>query len=219
MSWDHQYKHMLSKAYKTLGLLRRTFSRQHLPEVKKKLYLSLVRSQLIYCSIIWRPHLIKDIKTIEQLQRRATKFILNGYESDYYDHLLKLNLLPIMYTFELADIIFAIKSLKAPSSNFDISNFLSFTVGNTRSAAQRKLKYVTVLNNKVRHFYFHRLPRLWNSLPPVYLSLPVSTIRSTIYKFLWSHFKTNFKSDNPCSYHFVCPCNKCTDIPHPPNFK
>ena len=47
MSWDLQYKHMLSKAYKTLGLLRRTFSRQHLPEVKKKLYLSLVRSQLI----------------------------------------------------------------------------------------------------------------------------------------------------------------------------
>ena len=99
---------MLSKAYKTLGLLRRTFSRQHLPEVKKKPYLSLVRSQLIYCSIIWRPHLIKDIKMIEQLQRRATKFILNDYESDYNDHLLKLNLLPIMYTFELADIVFKV---------------------------------------------------------------------------------------------------------------
>ena len=37
--------------------------------------------------------------------------------------------------------------------------------------------------------------------------------RLTIYKFLWSHFKSNFKSDDPCSYHFVCPCNKCTDIP------
>ena len=60
---------------------------------------------------------------IEQLQRRATKFILNNCESDYYDHLLKLNLLPIMYTFELADIVFAIKYLKAPSSNFDISKY------------------------------------------------------------------------------------------------
>ena len=210
---------MLSKAYKTLGLLFRTFSRQHLPEVKKKLYLSLVRSQLIYCSIIWRPHLIKDIKMIEQLQRRATKFILNDYESDYYDRLLKLNLLPIMYIFELANIVFAIKCLKAPSSNFDINKFLSLTVGNTRSAAQRKLKHVTVPNNKVRHFYFNRLPHLLNALPPVDLSLPVSINRLMIYKFLWSHFKSNFKSDDPCSYHFVCPCNKCTDIPHPPNFK
>ena len=64
---------------------------------------------------------------IEQLQRKATKFILNNYESDYYDCLLKLNLLSIMYTFELADIVFAIKSLKALSSNFDISKFLSFS--------------------------------------------------------------------------------------------
>ena len=156
---------------------------------------------------------------IEQLQRRVTKFILNDYESDYNDCLLKLNLLPIMYTFELADIVFAIKSLKAPSSNFDISKFLSFTVGNTRSAAQRKLKHVTVPNNKVRHFYFNRLPRLWNALPPVDLSLSVSTNRLMIYKFLWSHTESNFKSDDPCSYHFVCPCNKCTDIPHSPIFK
>ena len=50
---------------------------------------------------------------IEQLQRKATKFILNRrlYESNYYDRLLKLNLLPIMYTFELTDIVFAIMHL------------------------------------------------------------------------------------------------------------
>ena len=29
------------------------------------------------------------------------------YKSDYYDHLLRLNLLPIMYIFELSDIVFA----------------------------------------------------------------------------------------------------------------
>jgi len=219
MSWDNHYKHILSRAYRTLGLLRRTFSKQHLSEVKRKLYLSLVRSQLTYCSTIWRPYLIKDIKTIEQLQRRATKFILNDYESDYYNRLLRLNLLPIMYIFELSDIMFAIKSLKAPSSNFDITKYISFNVGPTRSASQAKLKHVTVLNNKARHSYFNRLPRLWNALPPIDLSIPVHQNRTIIYKFLWSHFISNFRSDNPCSYHFLCPCSKCTDIPHPPNFK
>ena len=98
---------------------------------------------------------------IEQLQRRATKFILNDYKLDYYDHLLKLimNLLTIMYIFELADRVFAIKS-QAPNSNFDINKFLWFTVGNYRSAAQRTLKHATVSNNKVRLFYFNRLPHL-----------------------------------------------------------
>ena len=49
---------------------------------------------------------------IEQLQWRVTKVILNNYDHDYYSRLLRLNHLPIMYTFELADIMFAVKSLK-----------------------------------------------------------------------------------------------------------
>jgi len=44
--------------------------------------------------------------------------------------------------------MFAIKSLKIPSSNFDITKYISFNVRSTRSAAQAKLKHVTVLNNK-----------------------------------------------------------------------
>ena len=47
-----------------------------------------------------------------------------------------LRLAPIMYTFEITDIMFTIKSLKAPSSSFDITKYLSFTSGSTRSAAQ-----------------------------------------------------------------------------------
>lgn len=124
-----------------------------------------------------------------------------------------------MYIFELADIMFAVKSFKFPSNSFDIFKFLTFIDGSTRSAAQGKLKHKSVPNNQVRHSYFNRLPRLWNALPPVDLSLSVSQNRYKIYKFLWSHFSSNFSPDNPCSYHFMCPCCKCTGIPHPPNLK
>ena len=74
----------------------------------------MVRLQVIYCSMIWRPNLIKDkdITLIEQIQRRATKFILNDYSSDYFDRLKQLNLLSLMYTFELSEIVFRLKSLK-----------------------------------------------------------------------------------------------------------
>ena len=47
------------------------------------LYLSLVKSHLTYCSQLWRPKLIKDMKSLEKVQRRATKYILNDYVSDY----------------------------------------------------------------------------------------------------------------------------------------
>ena len=54
----------------------------------------------MHCSPIWRPYLVKDISNLEHLQRRATKYILNDYISDYKTRLLKLELLPLMYTFE-----------------------------------------------------------------------------------------------------------------------
>jgi len=48
---------ILSKAYKTLGLVQRTFSSSISSLIKVKLYISLIKSQLMYCSPIWRPHL------------------------------------------------------------------------------------------------------------------------------------------------------------------
>ena len=39
--------------------------------------------QVLYCSPVWQPYLIKDIKKLEQLQRWATKYILSDYLSDY----------------------------------------------------------------------------------------------------------------------------------------
>ena len=56
---------ILSRTYKTRNLIRRSFSTGHSPQTKKILYLSLVYSQLTYCSQIWRPHLLKDIITLE----------------------------------------------------------------------------------------------------------------------------------------------------------
>ena len=93
---------------------------------RKKLYISLVRSQLIYGSQIWRPLQLKDINLIESLQRRATKYILNDYDSDYRSRLFKLHLLPVSMLLEVNDICFFVKSLKHISSNnsFDVSKYL-----------------------------------------------------------------------------------------------
>ena len=69
LSWKKHYEHIITKAYRSLGLLRRTFSKTNSISVKKLLYTSLVRSQVIYGSQIWHPHLIKDIIILERVQR------------------------------------------------------------------------------------------------------------------------------------------------------
>ena len=71
LQWNEHHKSLTSRAYRTLHLLQRTFSIPDI-QVKKQLYTSIVRSQLTYCSQLWRPHLIKDIQILERVQCRAT---------------------------------------------------------------------------------------------------------------------------------------------------
>jgi len=125
LDWTDHYSTITMKAYQMLGLVRRTFNINCI-EAKKQLYISLIRPQLMYYSQIWRPQQIKDIHTLERVQRRATKFILNDYTSSYKSRFQQLNLLPLMYTYELNNVMFLIKSLNMPTGNFDIRKHIFF---------------------------------------------------------------------------------------------
>ncbi len=121
LSWSNHISAMCSKAYRSLHLIRRSVSPSSSTSLRKQLYLSLVRSHLVYCSQLWRPHLAKDILSLEQIQRRSTKYILQDYTSDYKSRLVPLNLLPLMYWLELQDITFFVKSLKVSFRQFQHS--------------------------------------------------------------------------------------------------
>jgi len=84
LSWAKHHNAIIACAYRTLGLIHWTFVHNHSSNTMIKLYISLVRSQLLYCTQIWRPHLMKDIVNLERIQRRATKHILNDYSSPYH---------------------------------------------------------------------------------------------------------------------------------------
>ena len=78
---------------------------------------------------------------MERIQRRATKFILNDYSSNYKSRLLNLNILPLMYQFDYYDILFFIKHIKYPTDNFNIFNHVTFSHGSTRSSSHSKLHH------------------------------------------------------------------------------
>ena len=206
------YEKISSKAYRSLGLIRRTFFATSCVEVKKVLYLSLVRSQLTYCCQLWRPCLIKDILSLERIQRRATKFILNDYSSDYKVRLLSLRLLPLMYLYELSDILLLIKSLKFPDPSFPVLEFVSFSSSSTRSSTFSKLIPRRVSSSLHQHSYFSRIVRLWNFLPPIDVSKSYSLLKSDLLNFFQSHFISHFVPSNPYTFHVLCPCHRCSGL-------
>ena len=115
------------------------------------------------------------------------------------------------------DILFFVKSLNCITSSFNIFDYVSFCEHSTRSSTHHKLKQSVSCTNKTNHFYFNRLPRLWNSLPTVDLNQPLSTIISELKQFFWNHFITNYDPLKPCTLHYLCPCCKCS-VSHSTNF-
>ena len=127
--------------------------------------------------------LIKDIISLECVQRRATKYILHDFSSDYKTCLISMNILPLMMQLEINDLMFFTKNLKDPMSTFNVRQFVQFCSSNTRSSTFLKLKQSNAKLNCVRHFYFNRLPRLWNSLPHIDLNLPLYSIHQKLKSF------------------------------------
>ena len=126
LSWSPHISNILLKAYRSLGLVRRTVPYNSAIYLKRSLYLMLVRCHLAYCPQIWRPHLLQDSRVIEQLQRRATRYIISS-SMDYKSRLANLSLLPLTLWLESLDLILLIKLIKDPPENFNIMQYVSFT--------------------------------------------------------------------------------------------
>ena len=114
--------------------------------------------------------------------------------------------------------MFCVQSLPSPSNHFNIKEFISFSASTTRSGHLNKMMHSLAITRKSKngHFYFHRLPRLWNAIPPVDLTSSLRSCRTDLNRFLRNHFNNNFNSSNPCTFHFLCPCFKCSCHPTPP---
>ena len=80
LTWTNHIIKICKKANSTMALLRRNL--RHCPvECKKMAYLSLVRANLDYGSIIYDPNLQTDIDRLERIQKQAARFITSNYIS------------------------------------------------------------------------------------------------------------------------------------------
>ena len=98
---------------------------------------ALVRPQLLYCSSL---SLLSDIRSLETMQGRATKFIICDSSLDYKERLMNSNLLPLMMEFEIRDILFLLSVLKQIMHTLTYMTFLLLAV--LKPAHPPSLNYV-----------------------------------------------------------------------------
>ena len=113
--------------------------------------------------------------------------------------------LPLMYIYELTDILFAIKCFKKHTKRFDSYSYPSIYNLMNQQLDLSTPSFVTIkiYNNTITaNSYFCRLPRLWNALPIIdlTLSIPIIKYNYKLKHFLRNHFVENFDVNNHYMY-------------------
>ena len=78
LSFNKHIQNQVNKANSIMELIRRTYT--YLDEQSfKYLFQALVRPHIEYAEAVWSPFKVGDIEKIENVQRRATFFVLSSY--------------------------------------------------------------------------------------------------------------------------------------------
>ena len=162
LSWNNHVNAISSKATKMLNVLYRTCKDINDIRTKKLLYIAWVRSRLEYPSVVWSPHTKRNINNLEQVQRRATRFIL-GRDYSEYECLSKLNLLPLKYRREINDLVFFFKCFK----NICKLNILDYVSFRSCTKPLRNVDHLTLdvpfsRTDVFKNSFFVRICHLWN---------------------------------------------------------
>ena len=173
---------------------------------RRTLYLSLVKSQLLYASEVWSPvNNVQLSRQVEKVQRRATKWILMNREMPYKERMSSLNLLPLSYDREMKDLTFFYKALFG-FINVNLSNYVSYSI---EYILQNSLCKTTTFQSS----YYNRIVKIWNTVSQE-VSLD-SFSRPSSFKCYLKHkysilINSIYDVDVSCTWSLTrdCPCHR-----------
>ena len=150
-----------SKATRILGIINHTIVFKH-SNILIRLYKSLVRPHLEYCTAAWSPHYCKDKQLIEKVQRRFTRMIPDLKDLPYEQRLAKTKLWSLEDRRIRADLIEVYKIIHGLST---VSSNTFFEFSHNRIT--RGLSEVTkesCINWSTSTFFSERVINQWNKL-------------------------------------------------------
>ena len=127
-------------------------------------YTSLVLPYLEYQNVVWSPFLKSGITVIGNIQRRATRYVLDINKLEYHEKLETLNLPTIQYRKFCADMIETYKITHGYFEDNCVKHLFEMRSTNTRGH-QHAIKISHSNITTIRNYFAFRVASVWNSLP------------------------------------------------------
>ena len=165
LSWNRHIANVAAKGNRTLGFIRRNI-RECTRPVRESSYLTIIRPTLEYASMVWDPTSQAQIQSLENVQRRAARFVT-------IDHITRTsgcvtNMLTSLgwQTLEQRRKISRLVMMyKIQHQLVDIDRDLYIKPSDTRTRGQHRLYQERTNNETFRNSFFQRTVRDWNQLP------------------------------------------------------
>jgi hypothetical protein len=84
LKWLEHIKYITNKSRKNLEFVMRNLKGAS-KEVKERAYSTMIRPILEYASSAWDPHLSRDVRELEKVQKRAARRVCGVYKNYVYD--------------------------------------------------------------------------------------------------------------------------------------
>ena len=150
------------RANRMLGLINRTIMNKSV-YIMLRLYKSLVRPLVEYCTVAWSPGYKKDRTVIERIQRRFTKMIPAMKNMNYEERLRRLGLWSLEERRNRADLIQVYRMVNGLSAPRFEEFFCLAGDGRTRGHSMKLVRNRSRLDLR-QHFFSERVVSRWNNL-------------------------------------------------------
>ena len=186
LKFDKHIAEISRNATGVLASIKRTMT-----YIDRNVFIGLVRLLLETSVSVWSPYMVKHVKQLEAVQRRATKLVRSISQLSYNERLQALMLPTLQYRRKRGDMITTYKIFHGPVDT-DSSKFFKINQNKTKGH-----RYKIVLNkcrlDVRKNFFSQQIVKEWNCLPTNIVEAKDVIIFERLFDRLHGDSKFEFK--------------------------
>ena len=207
LTWTANVERRCEKAIKVFFTIKRNIANGTSWIGKKNLYRSYIVPIISYGAILWKPSK-SELRMIENLQEKASKWILGTNRLDYKDRLKRLSILPLSLYHDMHVLLTFVDILKG-RYHIEWESFVQVqSEQNTRAQELKFYKTRIRLKKKQESEFWTRVTFLANTVAQK-IGINPKNPKNKIAEVYKNYFVNKYNLEDICSWRLTCNCQNC----------